>query len=168
MQKRKGNLAMADEFSFIKTTKERDTFIKGIDELTASLYSASGVSNVKLPEDHYSAEMLSYFEKILTESSRLHPNVVRETLSGLKKKILGFLVLKITLSFEPTSDFYSYLSSFFTESLNHKVVLDCVINPVMGGGITIETKGLYKDYSLSKVIDQLFSEHRDEIGGMVG
>lgn len=168
MQKRKGNLAMVDEFSFIKTTKDRDTFIKGIDELTASLYSASGVSNVKLPQDHYSAEMLAYYQKLLTESSRLHPNVIRETLSALKKKIMGFLVLKVTLSFEPSSDFYSYLSSFFTESLNHKVVLDCVLNPAMGGGITIETKGLYKDYSLSKVIDNVFSEHREEIGGMIG
>lgn len=158
---------MFDDLSCIQTLSDRDTFLRGIEELINALYSISDASVSRLSHNAYSPAMLSCFEKILSQCNRQHPNVARETLSQIKKQVAMLPVIKITLAFEPASEFMQFISTFFTQAFRKKVILDYKINPNIKAGVIIETKGFYKDYSLSAMLEKVFSEHREEVAGMM-
>lgn len=82
----------------------------------------------------------------------------QDFIEGLQKALSEVKVIKITLSLEPTEELIDMMQSFIENSTNIHKVLDIEIDPKIIGGLIIEDNGLYKDYSLRKIIVDYFSK----------
>lgn len=80
----------------------------------------------------------------------------------LKNFLLKIPQIKIEIAFEPSREFIEKLSSFLEENAKEKIILDLVFNPAIVGGVIVEYKGKYFDFSLAKKIDEIIEKKQNE------
>jgi F0F1-type ATP synthase delta subunit len=86
-----------------------------------------------------------------------------QTLDKLKKYLLSFPQIKLTLAFSPSLEFLKKISDWLIKETHQKVILDVFINPKITGGVIVEYKGKYLDLSLAKKIQQFLREDEPRI-----
>lgn len=77
----------------------------------------------------------------------------------LKDYLLGLKVCKMTLSFQPTSDFLRRVSNWLIETTNGKIILDITVSEKLVAGAQIEFEGEYRNFSISERIDKLLENY---------
>lgn len=73
----------------------------------------------------------------------------------LKKYLTSLPKIKIEIAFEPERKTLKKISQWFKENLKKKVILDLKINPKIIGGVKIEYRGKWRDFSLAKKIKEM-------------
>lgn len=74
---------------------------------------------------------------------------------NLKNYLLKLPQIKIEIAFSPSRQFIEKLSFWFKNNLKEKLILDLISNPEIVGGVIIEYRGKYLNYSLAKKINEI-------------
>ena len=105
-------------------------------------------------------EFRDFLKKIEKENSHfLNPNQQLSFFQNLKKNLKNIPQLKLELAFQPSAEFLLKIKQWFKEKNRQEVILDLLINPEIVGGAIIEYRGKYKNLSVEKKIDELFSKN---------
>jgi hypothetical protein len=81
----------------------------------------------------------------------------KEEFSKLEKKLRALPEIKLEIAFFPKNNFLNRISQWLQETIGEKVILDITVNPKVVAGAKIEYRGNWRDFSLAKRVDQLFS-----------
>ena len=98
-------------------------------------------------------ELIFFLEKIAEKKSGQE----KEEVSKLEKKLRALPEIKLEIAFFPKDNFLNRISQWLQKEIGQKVILDITVNPKVVAGATIEYQGNWRDFSLAKKIDQLFS-----------
>lgn len=82
----------------------------------------------------------------------------REGLAKLEEKLRSLPEAKLEIAFLPSNDFLNRASQWFEKELGQKTILDITVNPKVVAGAIIEYRGNWRDFSLARRIDELFSD----------
>ena len=77
-------------------------------------------------------------------------------LAGLGRFLDGIDKITLTLAFEPSLDFQKEIALRLEKNLGRKVVSDFIVDEAIIGGLIIEYRGKYKDYSKAAEINLTF------------
>lgn len=98
-------------------------------------------------------------EKLEKENSFFRsPNQQLSFFRNLKKNLKKTPQLKLELAFQPSIEFLLKIKQWFKEKNQREVILDLSVNPEVVGGAIIEYQGKYRNLSVGKKIDELFSK----------
>lgn len=143
---------------FLLTKEEAVGVIEVLDEVAQKLYNAH--SNI----ERTLADLLplSYKDKIIelakgAEISLSDKKSAGEFLSMLAATIKKIPVVRLHLAFNPTEENIQAFSGWILQCLKKHVLLDIVVEERILGGIVLEVEGIYKDYSLKKIIEEKYS-----------
>lgn len=76
-----------------------------------------------------------------------------ESLGQLLKQIQDIEIAKVTLSFYPTKDQAEKMLDILKNNLNDTFFLEVEVDPSIIGGAIVYFKGIYKDYSVKKMLE---------------
>lgn len=148
----------AQILTLVRTKDEANEFQKQLDNLLNVLFSDA-------PFETILREYISYEkqEKLLTILSNEHvntqqPNAIQNCLQEIKKNIAQLPVLTLTIAFSPKQQLLEMLATWFLVHTKKPVLLDIVVNKNLIGGAIIEYKGIFKDYSLKKILQDKYQK----------
>ncbi len=150
------------------------------DDIFATLYTSEDVKNVLADFETLSASLfLSKKEKVagklenilsfeLSDSIKQYAKdnkinledkeKCKQLLDEISKELRQLPIITLYLAFSPTEGYLKKIASLLYGYCNQKVLLEIVIEKVVLGGAIIAWKGVYKDYSLRKTIDEKYKE----------
>ncbi|KPJ73616.1 hypothetical protein AMJ48_00040 [Parcubacteria bacterium DG_74_1] len=99
-------------------------------------------------------ELVFFLEKIAEKKS----GPEKEEVSRLEKELRALPEIKLDIAFSPKDNFLNTISQWLQRELGQRTILDITVNPKVVAGAIIEYQGIWRDFSLAKKIDQLFSE----------
>jgi len=147
---------------FVKEIKTKEELILSFEEITQAeriiFEKKSGPLSEKIKGKV--REKFREFIKRMEDKEILsqNPTQQRSFLEKLKKYLSSLPEVKLEIAFSPSNEFLKKINQWFNEKLAQKVILDLTINPKIVGGIVIEYKGNWRDYSLAKRIDKLIEK----------
>lgn len=100
--------------------------------------------------------IFSYLEQKGLEPSgdSAQKTFIEEIINSLKE----IPIVHVTLAFEPDESFKLRLNEEISSQAQRKIVLDMNINHHIVGGVILEFKGKYKDYSLEPNVDSYLKQ----------
>ncbi|PIY65448.1 hypothetical protein COY91_02465 [Candidatus Shapirobacteria bacterium CG_4_10_14_0_8_um_filter_39_15] len=137
---------------FIKTTEDRDTILNSIDILSDSLYKTNFDIRKNLTPSAY-----QFIQ------SQAKGRITQSFLISLKQNLQDLPVLSLTLAFPPDEKMIEKLSGWVKTNVTDETLLDFEINPEILGGALISFNGKYLDESLSKKMEEIFSNQKEEL-----
>jgi F0F1-type ATP synthase delta subunit len=78
----------------------------------------------------------------------------------LRKHLLSLPVVKLTIAFEPNQRLVDKLATFFSSIGRENVIFDILVDRNIVAGAVLEVNGAYRDYSVSKQIDQVIKSSK--------
>lgn len=157
-------ITLLDVGDIVKTKTEADEFIGQLDELDSQLYQTQGSIEMLL------SQYVSYAKKdaILAlfrshEVSLLDRSQVRASLSQIKYVVESLPVVPMILAIDPKEHTVEMISLWFRLQLQTPVLLEFTRDRTLIGGAVILYKGVYKDYSLHKNVQ----DHEKVIGDIL-
>lgn len=109
---------------------------------------ANEIQKIKTKE-----ELTLFLEDIINRLDE--KNLSEKEIFKIEKNLLSLPVLRLEIAFKPTDEFIKKLSDWVEKEAQQKVILDIVVNPKVVAGALIEYQGIFRDYSLSKRIEEL-------------
>ncbi len=104
-------------------------------------------------------EFRRFVEKLEKENSFFRsPDQQLSFFRNLKKNLKKTPQLKLEIAFQPSIEFLLKIKQWFKEKNQREVILDLSVNPEVVGGAIIEYQGKYRNLSVGKKIDELFSK----------
>lgn len=76
----------------------------------------------------------------------------------LTKAIRELPIMTLYLAFSPNEQYVKQLSALACRYGNQRVLLDIIVDKKLIGGAMIAWKGVYKDYSLRKRVDEAYKD----------
>lgn len=148
----------SDILTLVRTKDEANEFQKQLDNLLSFLFT--DVSFDTLLRKHISYEKQ---EKLLTIFSNNHidtrqPAAIQNCLQEIKKIIAQIPVLTLTIAFAPKQQLLEILATWFLVHAKKPVLLHIIVDKNLIGGAIIEYKGLLKDYSLKKILQEKYEK----------
>lgn len=141
--------------NLVRTKKEAVEFTSNLNSLTQSLF------NIKVNVDKKMDEFLSaeQKERILALCKKQNINVkdvlsFQKFLSNLKAKVEQMPTVTITLAFEPKPSTIANISDWFLLNTKKGLLLDIVVDKNLIGGATVVSQGIYKDFSVKKMLEE--------------
>lgn len=131
----------------IHTTADRDTLLEGLEALLANLYSKKAESE--------SLEIPPELEREYQAASDK-----KEFLKALTRELSNLKTLRITTSLRLNRGILENISKWIKTNVDPNLILEIEVDPSIIGGMVIEYKGIYKDYSLSRRLDDIFGSPR--------
>jgi hypothetical protein len=130
-----------------------------LEALLQDLQRDQNVTIDKKIEQFFGKELAGEFKSKLSPDNLQTPEKQKALLEEALKYLASLPTVKLTLAFEPPSEFVSSLNQELGRLLGRKVVFDIKAKEEIVGGLVIEYDGRYKDYSLaSKLVDSLQQE----------
>jgi len=99
-------------------------------------------------------ELIFFLEEITRKKS----GPEKEEASNLEKELRALPEMKLDIAFFPTDNFLNRISQWLQKEFGQRIILDITVNPKVVAGAIIEYQGNWRDFSLAKKIDQLFSD----------
>lgn len=148
----------AQILTLVRTKDEANEFQKQLDNLLNVLFSDAPFETILREYIPYEKQ-----EKLLTILSNEHvntkqPNTIQNCLQEIKKNIAQLPVLTLTIAFSPKQQLLEMLATWFLVHTKKPVLLDIVVNKNLIGGAIIEYKGIFKDYSLKKILQDKYQK----------
>ncbi len=145
--------------SGIKDTKGLYRLVDQLHSLAKELYhNQEGTITQKLQ-----GKMLPSLQAIFQwlEQNNLEPNGDAEQKAFIDA-IVTYLnkvpQVKVTLAFEPDDSFTAKLNEQISGLAGEKIILDILVNHHIVGGLTLEYRGKYRDYSVEQRVDGYLEE----------
>jgi F0F1-type ATP synthase delta subunit len=148
----------ADILVLIRIKDEANEFQKQLDNLLNVLFTDTPFET--LLREHISYEKQ---EKLLTLFSKEHINTkqlaeVQACIQEIKKNIAKIPVLTLAIAFPPQQKLLEIIATWFMVNTKKPVLLDIAVNKSLIGGAVIEYKGLFKDYSLKRILEEKYQQ----------
>lgn len=164
LQKRKGALKIMNNTNqeiqkVIITVDDRNELIRALDAVYENGLQDQSRVREKLNND-FSRRII---EIVLRTAQFIDPSQFLEQVSQLKKNLSLCRVFRITLAFNASESTIDRISSFVKEQFGEDVILEVLKDESIVGGSIVEFEGVYRDYSLNKMIDKVFEKNRNEI-----
>ena len=148
------------------SSEDISAFTDQIELARGLIYRASGSSFLEKVAGKVSGD----FEQAVSnlESQGKLPKAPEE-LDKFLNSLDGFVEklprVKIKLAFSPGREFLAKVSGWFEKELGQKIILDISLEPKIIGGMVIEYKGQYRDYSLSNQIENIIKKKQGNNAG---
>ena len=143
----------------LRTTEDLYLLISDLEEAQDLVGKRSFDILSKRLKDRVSLDFLEQIKNL--EKSKKIP-LSQEDLAayfkGLKEYLLNLPKMKIELAFEPSEEFTSKMARFIQESSSSKVILDISPKPSILAGVTIDYRGVFRDYSYVNKFQQIMKE----------
>ncbi len=154
----------SDLLNSLKTTREVSLFASDIETLTQNLFKSEKMSLVK------ALGSISIKNAEIIIQASLKKNVktndkdsISDFLETLKDIINQLKVIKLVLAFFPTYKTIEKIHNFVRDTIGIGYILDIETNESILAGAVVMFNGKYKDFTLSKSLDDVFSNKRGEI-----
>ena len=139
----------------IKTIEDRNRLYSGIELVSEAIYKEGEL--LKVLDSQISKNLREYIGDGTSQE------VVSEKLSDLKNSLADLAVVKLTLAFEPSESTIDKIITFVRQTLSEKIILEVRFEPKILGGVILEFRGLYRDYTLKSRLDEVFKNKREEL-----
>lgn len=156
----------------VLTDSELAEFLDDLDNAEHSIYKrgvragmAEDHENIKQGENTLHEDPLneiisdkSYLKPYL-DSSALHNGSIEsvsKALKELRERVENLCKIQLTTSFVPNAVFIETLKDWVRNNLKKDTLIDMNYDPEVLGGAIVVYNGVYKDYSLSKSLDNYF------------
>lgn len=135
-----------DNFNFLNTKQDRDSFIKSIESFRKSLFKDSKLSLDK----YFSPEQKKLLSVYIQEKEGKLPNVrqIEETVTKIQEDLKRIHIVSIQLAYTPTSNQIADLKSWFWNSYQKTVIVDVTLDSSLIAGAVVDVDGRVWDYSL--------------------
>ena len=147
----------------LKTTDSMYTFLFELDKVHDSLFKSGSISNAQVVENNMSQEHALFLHEHIVSMNSEQLSVFLKELEDELKKVQKY---GITLAFKYDAAFASTLFDWISQNTTGHYLLDITYDPeIIGGGVFIYD-GLYKDFSLRKVLSSFF-ESKDGLQKLI-
>ena len=107
-----------------------------------------------------SSEFVHFVKKLENENSHFRfPNQQSSFFQNLEKELKSIPQLKLEIAFEPSAEFLEKIEQWFKIRIK-RLILDLSQNQSIVGGAIMSYRGKYKNLSVAKKIEEIFS-HSD-------
>ena len=139
-----------------------------LENIIASLHKNLYITGIQRGLDNYRTD----FEKTAYEIifSDINSKDIRDNsdiekyLDVLLDTVKNLNKIKITIAISPNNHLLDALASWTEKNMRQKYIFDIEVDPqILGGAIISSKKGVYKDFSLSRKINDIFTIHKKEI-----
>lgn len=79
----------------------------------------------------------------------------------------GLPQVKVTLGFEPSVTFISFMSDSISKQVGEKVLLDILVDQFIVAGVSFEFRGKFADYTLSESINGFIDQQVKAMGNRI-
>lgn len=164
------NTIYNDILLHIRTTKEVDVLLQKIDGMLDAIFKLNQQSFAQIFAGELRSEISTSVQNSLSQIgvTFAQPAELKEFLTSLKNLLQTTTVLTLTISFAPSDEATSLISSKTKELFGVTTLLEINIQESILGGAMIIFKGKYLDYSLRTKIDQVFKNKSKEITAILG
>jgi len=147
----------------VRSVEDQEEVKNTISSLLENLYK-TGVNKTTQSKSEYEKKIT---EEILSDLNRKNikeASDIENYLNSLLESLKNLPTVKITIAVSPNNHLLDMLKSWAEENLGKNTVFDIDTDSDILGGVILSTKkGLYKDFSLSKKLNDVFAEKRKEI-----
>jgi F0F1-type ATP synthase delta subunit len=148
--------------SVIKTTQTLDQFVLDLEKYDEMLFKTS-----KKEKRDFEAYMDLRYENI---NKFYLSKYASKSFIELSKELVDLLTwlsqvdhFNLTLAFFPDGAFVNTLFTWCTGNIKYPVILNIEVDPNIIGGVVLNLKGKYIDYSLDKMLTEYFLVNKDAI-----
>jgi hypothetical protein len=130
---------------------------------------ASSLYQDRIREDVYKDSNVKDFYPLLNklfkieDLSNIHMDKMSENIQEIHSWIRDLTPVKYVISFSPTSDFIRTLYLWTKNNLDNQTIIEIEVNPEIVGGVTVSSKGKYKDFCLDKMLNDFFLTNRNAV-----
>ena len=148
--------------SLCRTRREAMDLIEALDEVLVTSYKV----NVNLHEHMRSVFPYTTYDTMILlirdhEIDIKDAHMLYRFLHGIKDLVTHVPTVEISLAFTPTPRFLDRVSGWLFENFKEPILLDLSVDPEIAGGAIVAFKGIYKDYSLRKKMEELFNKTKE-------
>ncbi len=159
-------IAQEDITELVKTKQDASEFTTSLGTCINLLFNSRNnpetIVNQTFPYEK-KGKLLSLLEKY--KIARTDSSLVKQFLQQLKDDIQKIPVVTLCIAFEPNDHTIDSVSDYFMLQIKIVVLLDIIVNEKIVGGTIITYKGVYKDYSIKKKLeDRLVNQNTSSVG----
>lgn len=140
----------------IKTHQEAHLIKQEIRDLIDSLYDSKETTGY----ESKIKQTRAWLGQILTEVFLDSSVDKKEYLLGLEKEISTIDSINIALAFDPDQDFVEKIHALISADVKEPFILEITYDPELIGGILIDRKGIYKDFSLKQIFTDAINDYK--------
>ncbi len=150
---------------YIRTTDERDLIITELHQLFDSLHKVDKSQFSAILNKEVSVRTAEVVHTAIAEANVPNEDfsALENCLQTLKQELMLLTTVEITLAIKPQHEFLTQLYRWVQEHVGKQTIIQLAINPEIVGGIILVYQGKYINLSLSKRIDDVFTQHSHEI-----
>jgi hypothetical protein len=151
-------------YSLLKTDRDRTMALLFLNNLSENLYKTdTSLANFikKNENDPFAKMILSQFPQGWLQMS--DKTNIENKIAELKKTVEVLPTIGLTIAIHPNEELLQTLEKWAASNFKTKVIFDIRVNPEILGGAIVVRGGNYKDFSLSKKIDEIFSARHNDI-----
>lgn len=147
---------MEDVASLLTTKKDADRLIYYLEMILRNLYQVKK-SVVEIIDESLPFDMKEVLLDLFKHNniSLDNPEQLQQFISQIKQNIIQMPVITLIIAFTPEKVQVEKLMGWFQKNYPSKLLLDLQINEYLIGGVQIQFKGSFKDYSLRKKLESL-------------
>ncbi|MBI2049300.1 hypothetical protein HYT32_00055 [Candidatus Roizmanbacteria bacterium] len=153
-----------DIITSLKTLQDRDRLSSDIEDLLTSIFKMSGQpfdNLLKTIRIDFAEKIKDAFRKSGLDSQ--DKEQIRNFLTTLKHLLGRFRIIKITLAFDPSNQTIENIHSWISSRLGQGYILDIQTSPEVLGGAIIVFNGEYRDFTIKKNIEAIFTSRKEQV-----
>lgn len=157
-----------DLITSLETREDLDQLSSEIDSLLASIFETTNQS-FDTALRSVSLDTAKKIREALTKNAMdiANKEQIRNFLTGLKKLLGKFRTIRLIIAFDPSEKAIENIYNWVSSNLGEGYILDIETNENLLGGAIIVFQGKYKDFSLKKTLENVFSANKEEITKLV-
>jgi hypothetical protein len=151
-------------YNLLKTDRDRTLALLFLNNLYENLYKTdTSFSNFlsKNQDEHFAKIILGQFPSDWLAAS--DKERIEKKINELKKEIQILPTISLTIAIHPNEELLKALEHWAEVNFKTKMIFDIRVNPEIIGGAIVIRNGSYKDFSLSKKIDEIFAARHEDI-----
>lgn len=147
----------------IRTVQEANNFCAEIDSLLESFYQVGNKNLDELLSSSTGNSTSILIKKILSDNNILSSDFVscEKLLSQVRNGVKKMKVVRITLAIDPTDEIISHISDWINRNLEANTLIDIDKDESILGGAVLSINGNYKDFSLKKILEEVFAKKKN-------
>ena len=154
-----------DIITSLKTKDDLDQLASQVDTLLASIFETKNQSFDNALRS-VSLETTKKIKEALAKNGMDIENkeVIRNFLLGLKKLLGKFKTIRLIIAFELSEKVIENIHNWVSSNLGEGYILDIETNQsLIGGAIIVSPNGQYRDLTVKKNLEDVFSANKEEI-----
>lgn len=147
-----------DIFASISTPEDAKNVISDLETLSAALFTSKKEKVSEKIENILSFELSEGIKRNAKENNidLEDKEKCRQFIEDSILRLRRLPIITLYLAFSPTEQYLKKIAALLYGYCGQKALLEIVVEKILLGGAVIAWKGVYKDYSLRKTIDEKY------------